>query len=441
MKNILIAAFLFLSSQSFIFALDDDNNTANLTSARIALDYAVSDSVDNYGNLYIRYHSFLPSVMTFVNSDGTVTVCTSDKNAKITYVYEFSADLIEQRMLSFNNELDSLGAFTKDSDGNYYFFYAFTASINSLENMAVVKYNSNGDKLNTYKLIANAPNSFGGVRIPFDAGTCRLEISGSMLAVYFAREMFNGHQASYGFVLNKDNFTRIDRGAATNAERIGSNTQMPYSSHSFNQFILPIDNGFIFADHGDAYPRSFTFAKFINGSNTRRVHAFTFPGSRGANATYAEMGGLARTSAGFIFSGAYGRLRENPRNLFILTFDENMNACSNPVYLTNYLRNDGHVGHPKMVSMNDGRYFLLWERFSYSTQAANLLAGGRTGYLSTYALIIDESGAAVSDIREIKDIRLNMNDVLRYNSHNGKVYWAVNDSSRSITVYAMDNTR
>jgi hypothetical protein len=113
-----------------------------------------------------------------------------------------------------------------------------------------------------------------------------------------------------------------------------------------NQFILPIEGGFIFADHRDGYPRAFTL--------------------------------------GYIFAGTYGVERNNPRNLFVLTFDENLTACSNPVYLTSYTRNDGHAGHPKIVSI------------------------------------------------------LNMNDTFRYNFHNGKVYWAVNDSRSSFAVYALN---
>jgi hypothetical protein len=53
-------------------------------------------------------------------------------------------------------------------------------------------------------------------------------------------------------------------------------------------------------------------------------------------------------------------------------------------------------------------------------------------------LIIDEKGKALSEPQELKGIRLNMNDTLRYNPHNGKVYWAINDSSNSITVYELE---
>ncbi|WP_461257944.1 hypothetical protein [Treponema sp. R80B11-R83G3] len=407
-----------------------------LTQARMEVNYNISDSVDNIGNLYIRYNAYLPSVLTFVNNNGSVTVCSSD--AKNTYIYEYDINLKEQKTLSFQNELGSLGAFTKDGDGNYYFFYGIQAVNQNMENMAMVKYDKDGEKIKTYKLKAQAPNSFDGIKNPFRSGTCRLELSSSMLAVYFSRLMFSGHQASYGFVLDKDTFERIDKGAATNAERNGGYLEMPYVSHSFNEFILPIDNGFVFADHGDAYPRSFTFAKFLNKSATKRVHAFGFPGAIGANATYAEMGGLAKTSDGYIFAGTYGREINNPRNLFVLTFDENMSSCSAPIYLTKYTRNDGHAGHPKIVQVDTDRYLLLWEVFKFSTQAANIIESVKTEYLSTYMLLIDEKGKAISEPQELKGIRLNINDTLRFNPHNGKVYWAINEGSNSIIVYALE---
>jgi len=413
----------------------------NPSSVKRAVDYAIRDSVDNYGNLYIRAWSTLPSVLTLVNNDGSVTVCTSDESAKTTHVYEYNGNLQEQKTLSFQNELGSLGAFTKDNDGNYYFFYAARAANRDTENMAVAKYNKNGDKIKVFTLTANPPGNFGGIKIPFDAGTCRLELSGSMLAVYFSRERFDGHQASYGFVLDKDSFERVDKGHAyyyTDGTYPKGNNLISFTGHSFNQFIFPIDNGFIFADHGDAYPRAFAFGKFQNGKTTIRLNAFTFPGGKGSNPTYAEMGGLAKTSTGYVFAGAYGREINNPRNLFVLTFDENLSKRSAPIYLTKYTRQDGHVGHPKIVSLDDERYLLLWERFSFSTQGANILAGGPSGYLSTYALVINENGEAVSDVQELAGIRLNMNDTLRYNRHNKKAYWTINNGDASITVYALE---
>jgi hypothetical protein len=430
MKRITLLA---LMAGSLIFNLA----AQQLTEVRRTVSYTIRDSVDRVGNQYIRYSGQHPSVLTFINNDGSVTVCSSDVNT--TYIYEYDINLKEQKTLTFKNELGSLGAFTKDNDGNYYFFYGVYSENENTENMSMVKYNREGNKINTYKLIAHTPNSFDGIRTPFRAGTCRLELSGSMLVVYFAREMFSGHQASYGFALDKDTFERIDKGQISNNGLVLSgNNIMPYTSHSFNQFILPIGNGFVSADHGDAYPRAFTFNKFQNGSATKRVNAFSFPGAIGANATYAEMGGLAKTSSGYIFAGVYGGEINNPRNVFVLTIDEDMNTFSSPIYLTKYTKENGHAGHLKIATLNNGRYILLWEVFAFSTQAANLITSETTSYVSTYMLLIDETGRTVSQPREIRGIRLNMNDTLRYNPRNGKVYWAINDSNTSIKVYALE---
>jgi len=428
-----------LDSISSGLSNNNEPSKGNPSFVRQRVDYAIRDSVDQIGNLYISYRGQLPSVMTFVSEDGSVTVCSSDENAKITYIYEYTMNLELQKTVNIPNELDQLGAFTKDADGNYYFFYgAETANQNS-ENMAMVKYDKNGTKTKTFKLKAksNGRVDMDGIKIPFKAGTCRLELSGSMLAVYFAREMFSGHQASFGFVLDKDTFTRIDIGAVTNPSN-GKSLEMPYVSHSFNQFILPVEGGFVFADHGDAYPRCFSFSHFQKTGNLIRLQAFSFPGQVGQNATYAEMGGLAKASKGYIFTGAYGKDINTARNVFILTFDANLARCGNPVYLTSYAKEDGHAGHPKIVGLDNGRYLILWEKFRFSTQSANLIVQDPTDYQTTYMTTIDENGKTLSEIQELKGIRLNMNDVFRYNPKNGKVYWAINNSSKSITVYALD---
>ena len=414
----------------------------NISSVTRKLGYSVGDSVDNIGNLYIRAWSTHPTVFTFVGKDGTVSVCASDKSAKTTYVYEYDANLEELKTLRFENKFDQTGAFAKDDEGNYYIFFAKSSPGQNTENMVLDKYNPAGEIINSYKLVAYAKNSFGGIKIPFDAGTCKIEISGSMIAVYLARKMFNGHQASYGFILNKNTFEKIDVGQVTDSGyTITGNNGMPYVSHSFNQFILPIDDGFIFADHGDAYPRGFIFSRFIAGKNTIRINALKFPGDTGVNATYAEMGGLVKIPDGYMFAGAYGKDRNNPRNVFILTFDKNLEKCSAPVYLTSYTKNDGHAGHPKITELDSGRYLLLWEQFSFSTQTANVIESCATGYLSTFALIINAQGKTISGPIEIKGIRLNMNDVLRYNPKNGQVYWTINNDSNSITVYALNPSK
>jgi hypothetical protein len=417
-------------------AADDENPSL----VRQSVGYTVRDTYDATGNKYIFFASQHPSVMTFVNADGSVTVCVADESAHDTYIYEYSKDMALIKTMKFHNERKMLGAFTKDGEGNYYLFYAENVGKDEQdrENMAMVKYDPSGSKQKTYQLKAQADKSFDGIQLPFDASTCRLELSGSMLAVYFAREMFSGHQACYGFILNKDTFERIDKGAVSNSNG-GGNMMMPYVSHSFNQFILPIDGGFIFADHGDARPRGFTFAKFLDNGNTKRLHSFEFEGRAGQNGTYAELGGLAKTSTGYIFAGTYGYNVNKSRNVLILTFDDDLSACSEPLWLTDYTPDTGHAAHPKIIDMDDGRYMVVWERCEFSTQSSNQVPGSsQTGYKSTYMCMIDEQGKPLTAIKELPAVRLNINDVLRYNKVTGNVHWAVNDGNHSIALYSFN---
>jgi hypothetical protein len=436
-----ITALCFLTAAAPVQA-----EGGNILTARQTVDYVLPDAADITGNRYLFYAGERPSFQTFVNPDGTVSVCADDNRGATTYVYEYSKDLALLRTLTFKNERAVLGALTKDGDGNYYFFYAETVPEGafSVNNMALVKYAPNGEKAGAFFLPAQTRDEkwapgFSGVKDPFRSGTCKLEISGDLLAVYFARIMFKArdernHQASYGFILNKNSLERLpDAG-------------MPSAGHSFNQFILPIADGFLFADHGDAGPRAFNFARVQPGVKTKEVQSFRFNGARGQNGTFAEMGGLAKTSEGYIFAGTYGGAIGNSRNLFILTFDDAMTRCGKPVYITGYNRANGHAAHPKITAIGGGRYLLLWELCAFSNRSPQQVpsSGETTTWLSTRMLIIDEKGAPVSEVTELPGVRLNMNDTLRYNPVNGKVYWAVNyphpsdDWKQDIVVYALD---
>jgi formylglycine-generating enzyme required for sulfatase activity len=385
----------------------------------------------------------IPAVSTFVNDDGSVSVCAFDGTNKRTYIYEYNEELVEQKTLTFTNELDIFGAFTKDKDGNYYIFYAKSTNSKTENNMAMVKYDKNGKKTKTFYLVSDDPESFGGVKIPFAASTCRLEISGSILAVYFGRDMFAGndglsHQASYGFVLNKDTFKRLDAGTPITLDP----NKIPFVSHSFDQFILPVDNGFIFADLGDANPRSFTFARFKYGEQTQALGTFRFPGTWGDNSLFSQLGGVAKTSTGYIFTGTtpnepwdvdvYQKIKYHARNLLIITIKENFTASNPPVKITSFSNIDESSGattyaaYPKIVDLGGGMYLLLWEEELVFWEKIV-----RVGFQGLFMQIIDETGEKLSDKIKIEGARIGKHDIPRYNSRNGFVYWSTNNNIRN----------
>jgi hypothetical protein len=125
--------------------------------------------------------------------------------------------------------------------------------------------------------------------------------------------------------------------------------------------------------------------------------------------------------------------------VFVLPIAADISSAGKPVYLTNYTRQDGHAGHPKIAALDGGRFVVLWELFEYSTQPANQLNSSPTGYKSTWMTVIDADGKILTPAAQLpQSVRLSMNDVLRYIKANGKVYWAVNVGSNSFVLWALD---
>ncbi|MDR2899283.1 MAG: hypothetical protein LBU94_03130 [Clostridiales bacterium] len=312
--------------------------------------------------------------------------------------------------------------------------------------MILAQYDNEGQKLRQFGQKAFPNDSFMGVKEPFTSSPCRMEISGDIIAVYFARTIFKdfdgvNHQASYGFILRLDSFEKITGMV---------DSDMAYASHSFNQFVLPINgDGFIIANQGDASPRAFTFK---NTLNERGINSFDFVGEYGENATFAQMGGLAKTSTGYIFAGTYERgrttspmytLQDNAmsRNVFIIKFDDNMEKCSEPVWITDYTNAETqNAAHPKIVELDEGRYFLMWEYskgMDGNSRAENDISG------PVYYTVIDENGDALTTITELPGVKLSSDDVLRYNPKTGCVQWAVGGTERTgdaniFTIYSFN---
>jgi hypothetical protein len=233
----------------------------NLHRVDIDAGYNVVNSIDN-GTAYVNKHlinwgDLTPIIMTYVNNDGSVSICSVNINTQESYVYEYTKELNYIKTMKFKNPFSKFGAFAKDDEGNYYIFSAkdVPEGVFDENNMALVKYNSNGKQESIFYFPAQTSDGFSGVKIPFSTGSCRMEISEDWITVYFARQMFIApdglnHQASYGFMLNKNNFENI------------SSVKMPYVSHSFNQYILPIENGFVFADQGDVFHEVLTLLRY-----------------------------------------------------------------------------------------------------------------------------------------------------------------------------------
>lgn len=377
-----------------------------------------------------------PTLQTIVAGDGTVSVMNTEKDG-IVEVCEFTPDGQYSRNLFFTKELPLVGAFTRDSDGNYYIFYAKEVDEGAFneKNMVLVKYSSEAKRLDAFYLQAQTnderwASEYSGVKTPFAFGTCKIEISGDLIAVYFGRSMFASpdglnHQASYGFVLNRNTFEKLT----------GRQNRMPSAGHSFNQFVLPVDSGFVTVDHGDNGPRAFMFSS-VTASGSRSVSAFTFKKNATYQNTFAEMGGVAQTKNGYLFVGTYEKsdntanTYNDSRNIFIMTMDRNLGNISDPIWVTNYTDSEAENAiFPKIAKLDSERFLLMWGVYDRTLH---------DGSAEVCFTVVDQNGRLLQPIKILPYVRLNGFDPLRYNPVSGLVYWAVEDGKDGIILYAFD---
>jgi hypothetical protein len=392
-----------------------------------------------------------PIIMTVVSEDGSISVC--DATSTTTYVYEYTGGLKYIKTMKFTNEFALFGGFTKDREGSYYFFYGkeeLEEHEMDAENMALAKYDSSGKKLHTLKIKASDTrimrdlrfSPYLGVKQPFRYGARRLEISGSQLIVYFARLMFIdpekiNHQGSIGFIVDKDSFKL-------------ESINVPSISHSMNQFVLPVENGFVAVNQGDGKSlggvRRFVFSQYDRKGDLQSFStsmAFSFKIDRAwdemgeyfYNYTFAQLGGIAESPNGFIFAGTYEKngiakaVHNDSRNLLLLTMkgigiDEDV---SPPMWITDYKNKDTeNAANPKIVAVSDNHFLLMWELFT------------KNSYKTTYMAIIDGAGKLLTKIIEMPKVRLNINDVPRYNRSTGNVHWAIDNGKNKFDIYSFN---
>jgi hypothetical protein len=228
-------------------AATSDENEVKLYQKEVELPGALST------NYYKAYSARTPKMVSFVDSKGSYNVAYPSENNLNIYRYNDELNLTSTLKIPFR--LSLFGNVTFDEDGNLYVCWGEndTEELNA-EVIRISKYNYNGALLSEFSLTGYeatpySPGEDWGTKLPFDAGTCSMAINNGVLACNFAREMYSAHQSNFAFYVNCDTM-----------ERMGG--YYPYVSHSFNQdCVATSDGGFLMANHGDSYPRSFVFSK------------------------------------------------------------------------------------------------------------------------------------------------------------------------------------
>ena len=439
--------------------------SANIKNYAISIDSELDSSriPDN------SYYAATPKVVTFIDHKNCINVAYPSGSSTIVQKYNPSnMKLIEKVTLKSGYGL--FGSITCDDSGNYYVARGKSGSSTD-KTMSVAKYNYSGNLLAELTLMGKETNPYSGddwgTKEPFHAGNCAIAVKNGIVAVNYGRLMFNGHQSNMMIYANSSDLSRVYANTA-------------YTSHSFDQRLYPFKNGgFIALNQGDAYDRGFHITKISEFQNESGFwlssdddfYTFNFregaARSYGYNETFAQLGGWAELENGYVFAGSSERklsLAEAPssgylghnaaRDLFIQIFKDNFynisdikdkyavagvtrtpedKRPSNPqtnlfltggevnygiIWLTSY-DSSSYAANPKVVSIGDNRFGVLWEKRSYDSY--------NNENAVPYITVMNSDGSVESGVRSVPSCHLAADTdpaVL-----NGMIYWATKDEN------------
>ena len=306
-----------------------------------------------------------------------------------------------------DEELPVFGGFYATKDN----YYVITGQINKdedndLEVYRITKYDKKWNKIKSTGL-KNCNTTY-----PFDAGSCRMDVSGKYMIIRTCHEMYNGHQANVTIQVD------IDPMEITDSYTGVINSSYGYVSHSFNQFVKIEDGHIVALDHGDAYPRAFAILKYktdinsgtffstSNGSLCTLIPVMTFEGESGDNTTGASAGGFEISDDHYLVA-ANTVIQDSTfsshktRNVFVAAVDKSTSDVKIN-YLTNYDEGEETTTTPQMVKISGTRFMVLWTKGD-----------------QVYTAIVDNNGQKVGEIQHFTGSLSDCQPVIS----NGKVVW------------------
>lgn len=341
-------------------------------------------------NEYPWHHGSTVKSYLTVSNGGYMKVQggVSGMAAAVAY-YDSDYNILSRKTVA--EELPIFGGFY-ESSSNYFLVTGQdnTEENNSKQVFRITKYDKNWNRLGSCGL--NGANTVH----PFDAGSCRMAMSGKYLLISTCHEMYTSsdglnHQANV--MIEVDTSTM----RVTDSRTSVSNISTGYVSHSFNQFIR-LENKHIAAiDHGDAYPRSIVLTVYptdvtsgkFGSTNVADVNIMRFPGAIGDNATGATVGAFEISNTSYLVAGSSvvqdsQNTSHKTRNVFVAAVNRTNHSVSTK-WMTSFTEGENSAGNPHMVRISGTKYMVIWARGDM--------------FYYTY---IDGNGSRISEIYEKK---------------------------------------
>lgn len=325
-------------------------------------------------------HGYAPNISVFQNKDGTYAVCVNQTDGTLKIIETDGTQVTNE--ITVTKQLKEYGAFTKGTDGTYYVLYGaeIADEDGSKTALRLVNYNKNGETIRSLDMTGHASGHFEGIAA-IDCGNNVLSENGNFITGHIGRLMFTAsleglvHQASYSFAVNIKTFKQVT---------VPNSTVIPYASHSFHQYILQDGNDFLYVDRSDAEPkRSFHLTKMSGGSSwslLAKGDSFIFKGEYGYNDTFSQLGGIVKTSAGYLLVGSYQNTTDSTEisaaNLVTQLFNTSTLTAGKEKIVTNYegIKAEG-VTNPKAVLIGPDQIAVPYMVSNQFTESKRMYVG------------------------------------------------------------------
>lgn len=326
-----------------------------------------------------------------------------------------------------------LGDVIADDEGYFYVVWGKEGKSNQDETMFISKFSPTGEELKTvgFKGVS-LMGSDGNTKIPFDAGNCSSAIGNGRLMVNYAREMYNGHQSNNVIGVNLSDMSPVT---------FNDVFKIPYTSHSFNQSVIwsNTHNQFIYADHGDAYDRSFVITTDSGDKNI--FHFYLEPNANYnmyiVNETFAQLGNIAEIDDKLVLVGSSAKsisesAKKEKQNLFLQIFDPtkslNSSAFVGGVARTGATSKDIHdKNNAPLVKVTDYGVHWLTDYNSENAIAPQVITHNNSIIIlwstetDSFYMILSKDGTVVKPATSLGKIPLNSYE--KPLIINNSIYW------------------
>lgn len=311
----------------------------------------------HYGNW------FEPAPRYLFQKDGQLNLLQLDSDKQKIHIQQFNKDYTAAGSKTLNMELPKFGGFHQGEDGNYYLVFGQDNMEESSTKAVyrVVKYNASWDKLGQVDVSdVYVSEPFRSGNVTMDSANGKLVVQSTRLRYKTAKDGLR-HQSNMTFA--------IDMAAMRVLSKSG---QFPtnHVSHSFATYVRIDGDRIVYADHGDAYPRSIVLQVELGGKIAEKIDLINIPGKIGDNYTGAYLGGLEVSASSYLVIGANsttGSQDGKGKNVFLSVVPKNAQDRSSikPIWLTQHTSEAGVFIRDTYISkINDNKFVLLWTESS-----------------------------------------------------------------------------